>query len=151
MPFDAARARLVAEARTWRGTPYHNQADLKGVGADCGMILVRIFVDLGFFDPFDPRPYSSDWHLHRSEERYLGFVNERFVEVPAPLPGDIIVFRYGRCYSHGGLVTKADPLTLVHAFQPAGVVIEEEISRNAQLSAPARRPRFFSIFPAEST
>ena len=26
---------IVAAARSWRGTPYHHQASLKGVGSDC--------------------------------------------------------------------------------------------------------------------
>ena len=98
---------MVAEARSWVGTPYHGCADVKGAGVDCGMLLVRVFVDLGLTEPFDPRPYPSDWHLHRSEERYLGFVFERGREVAEPQPGDVAVFRYGRCYSHGGIVTRS--------------------------------------------
>ena len=65
------REKVVAEAKSWIGTPYHNCADVKGVGCDCGMLLVRVFVDLGIVEPFDPRPYAHDWHLHRGEERYL--------------------------------------------------------------------------------
>ena len=41
------------------------------------MLLVRVFVDTGLCPPFDPRPYPVDWHLHRSEERYLGFIFDR--------------------------------------------------------------------------
>ena len=59
---------------------------------------------------------SSDWHLHRGEERYLGFLLARAREVAAPLAGDVILFKYGRCFSHGGIVTRVDPLTIVHAF-----------------------------------
>ncbi len=140
------RAAIVAEARRWIGTPYHNCADLRGVGVDCGMLIVRVFVDTGLCAPFDPRPYPPDWHLHRSDERYLGFVFDRCAEVEEPRPGDILVFRYGRCYSHGGIVTIAAPLTIVHAFWPAGIVIEEELSRNAQLADPARRRRAFSYW-----
>ena len=102
------RASVVREARSWVRTPYHAQADIKGAGVDCGMLLVRVFVDSGLVPPFDPRPYADDWYLHRSEERYLGFIFDRTKEVAAPLPGDVMVFRYGRCYSHGGVVTRAD-------------------------------------------
>jgi len=144
------RERVVAEARKWIGTPYHPCADVRGAGVDCGMILVRVFVDLGLCEPLDPRPYAEDWHLHRSEEKYLGFVECRFKQVAAPRPGDIVVFRYGRCYSHGALVTKADPLTILHAFQPAGVVFEEELARNLQLADPARHRRYFSLWTKEA-
>jgi len=142
----AQRAAVLAEARSWIGTPYHNCADIKGVGVDCGMLLVRVFVDLKLCTPFDPRPYPVDWHLHRSEERYLGFIFDRSAEATEPLPGDVMVFRYGRCYSHGGIVTAAAPLRIVHAYYQARTVIEDEVARNAVLADPARKPRFFSVW-----
>jgi cell wall-associated NlpC family hydrolase len=142
----AQRTAVVAEARAWIGTPYHNCADIKGVGVDCGMLLVRVFVDAGLVAPFDPRPYPIDWHLHRSEERYLGFVFERGREVAAPQPGDVMVLRYGRCYSHGGVVTQTSPLAIVHAFHPARRVLEEEVRQNTVLGDAARQPRFFSFW-----
>jgi cell wall-associated NlpC family hydrolase len=55
------RARVVKEAVGWLGTPYRHQADIKGAGVDCGMLLVRVFVDTGLVAPFDPRPYENDW------------------------------------------------------------------------------------------
>jgi hypothetical protein len=138
------RARIVAEARKWIGTPYHSCADVPGIGVDCGMLLVRVFVDLGLCRPFDPRPYPDDWHLHRSEERYLGFIFEHCTEVRSPMLGDVMVFRYGRTYSHGAIVTQIMPLAIVHAFQPAGVVFEETVENNMVLCHPCRKPRYFS-------
>ena len=142
----AQRAAVVAEARSWIGTPYHNCADIKGAGVDCGMLLVRVFVDTGLCPPFEPRPYPPDWHLHRSEERYLGFVFDRAAEVAAPQAGDLMILRFGRCYSHGGIVTKAERLTIVHAYASSRCVIEEEVGHESPLSDPGRKPRFFSIW-----
>jgi cell wall-associated NlpC family hydrolase len=144
------RDKVVREARSWIGTPYHQQGDVKGAGVDCGMLLVRVFVGTGLCEPFDPRPYADDWYLHRSEEKYLGFVFDRTKEVVAPLPGDVMVFRYGRCYSHGGIVTCAAPLTIVHAYLPARLVIEEDVSSNMALKDPLRKPKFFTFWRAES-
>lgn len=104
------------------------------------MLLVRVFVDAGLVPTFDPRPYPQDWHLHRDDERYLGFVFERATEVEHPQPGDVVVFRYGRAYAHRGIVTATEPLTLVHAFSPAQAVIEEPIMRNPVLAEPGRPP-----------
>jgi cell wall-associated NlpC family hydrolase len=140
------RAAVVAEARKWLGTPYHNCADIKGVGVDCGMLIVRVFVDAGLCAPFDPRPYPPDWHLHRGEEKYLGFVFDRCSEVEKPQPGEVMVLRIGRCYSHGGIVTAATPLTVVHAYFQARRVIEEDITHNSRLSDAERAPRFFSFW-----
>jgi cell wall-associated NlpC family hydrolase len=148
MSFEGFQRRgIVDEARSWVGTPYHQQGDIKGIGVDCGMLLVRVFVDTGLCEPFDPRPYADDWYLHRTEERYLGFIFDRAKEVTNPLPGDVMVFRYGRCYAHGGVVTDASPLTIVHAFQPALVVLEEEVARSPALCTTA--PRFFSLWAKE--
>jgi NlpC/P60 family putative phage cell wall peptidase len=141
-----ARARVVATAREWIGTPYHHMADVMGAGCDCAMLLVRVYCDLGLVAPFDPRPYTRDWHLHRSEERYLGFLLERARVVAQPQAADVILFRYGRCFSHGGIVTTADPLTIVHAFAPAGRVIEEALSHNAELLARVGQARFASYW-----
>ncbi len=141
------RARVVAEARTWIGTPYHNCADVKGAGVDCAMLLVRAFVDCGLMSPIDPRPYPPDWHLHRDEERYLSYVIERFTEVDHPLIGDIVLFRYGRCFSHGAIVSKISPLAIIHAFHPARCVLEEPLATNPALADPKRARRCFSLWP----
>lgn len=140
------RAAVVASARSWIGTPYHHMADIKGVGCDCAMLLVRVYCDLGLVEPFDPRPYVRDWHLHCGEERYLGLLLARAREVESPLPGDVILFQYGRCFSHGGIVTRPDPMTIVHAFHPARVVLEEEVARNAEVASRLPRARFASLW-----
>ena len=125
------RSAVVAAARSWLGTPYHHAADVKGPkgGVDCAMLLVRVYVDLGLVEPFDPRPYTRDWMLHRSEERYLGFLLARAPEVETPGPGDVTLFKVGRCYAHGGIVTNPEPLTIVHAFASARFVVEDIVSR----------------------
>ncbi len=146
----AARAAVVAAARSWIGTPYHHAADLKGVGVDCAMLLVRVYCDLGLVDPFDPRPYTRDWMLHRDEERYLGFILARTRLVDAPGLGDVILFKIGRCFAHGGIVTMTAPLTICHAFSPAGYVIEDEIARSAQLAERLCSAKFASYWQSPS-
>jgi len=142
----AARAAVVNEARRWLGTPYHDGADIRGAGVDCGMLIVRVFVDLGLVPPFDPRPYPPDWMLHRADEKYLHWLNETCGEVESPQPGDIAIFRFGRCYGHGGIITSSAPLALVHSYTAAREVIEEGFAQNPELTRPARKARFFSIW-----
>jgi NlpC/P60 family putative phage cell wall peptidase len=146
LPTADQRAAVVAEARSWLGTPYHHAADVKGAGVDCAMLLVRVFCDLGLVPPFDPRPYTRDWFLHRSEERYLGALLARAREVRAPGLGDIVLFRMGRCFAHGGIVIKAEPLTIIHAFAPARCVLEDEIRRSAELTARLKAAKFVSYW-----
>lgn len=122
------RAAVVKEALAWVGTPYRHQADIKSVGCDCGMLLVRVFVDLQLAPPFDPRPYADDWYLHRTEEKYLGFVADRTAQVELPLFGDVVVFRHGRTFSHGGIVLSWP--YIVHASAPAGCVLVENVEQS---------------------
>lgn len=60
----------------------------------------------------------------------------------------MMLFRYGRCYSHGGIVVASDPLTIVHAFHPAGCVLEEIIGQNAELNERSGDALFASYFNA---
>jgi len=108
------RHRLVAEALTWERTPYYNLGDTKGVGVDCCMLLVRSLIDAGIVEPFDPRPYPTQWHLHNDEERYLAWMNLCGVEVEEPQIGDVVVWRFGRCFSHSAFLVS--PGVVVHAL-----------------------------------
>lgn len=116
------RRAVVAEALSWVGTPYHNGGDIKQVGVDCGMLLVRVFVDTGFVEPFDPRPYPAQWHLHQFAERYLHWIETFGQKVPGPdegrvpFPGDVVMFKYGHTYAHGSIVIEW-PM-IVHAMGP---------------------------------
>ena len=127
------RDMVVEEARSWIGTPYHHHAAVRGAGVDCGMLLVEVYSSTGLIERFDPGPYPPDWHMHRSEERYLTLVMERARPVTSPLPGDIVMLRYGRAFSHGGIVTKSNPLTAVHAFYRYGKVVEEDWTMSMEL------------------
>lgn len=120
------REAIVQEARSWCGTPFHHEAALKGVGVDCAQLLRAVLVELGEqIRPTDH--YPQDWHLHRSEERFMEFVLEYCFEIPEGdlLPGDILLWRIGRCFSHGAyFIGKGE---VVHA------VLSEQKVRVARL------------------
>ena len=140
------RALIVTEARSWLGTPYHHAADVKGAGVDCAMLLVRVFCDLGLVPPFDPRPYTRDWFLHRSEERYLVALLAHAREVCAPGLGDIVLFRMGRCFGHGGIVSRLEPLSLIHAFAGTRCVVEDSIENNHELGGRMKAAKIVSYW-----
>lgn len=140
-PTDALRAAVVTEAESWLGTPYHHRARVKGAGVDCAQILIGVYGNVGLVDPFDTDDYPMDWMLHRDEERYLGWVERYAGRVDAPLPGDIAVWRFGRCFSHGAIVTGWP--NIIHAYRPERMVTRGEATHPA-LSA--REVRFYSLF-----
>ena len=146
------RARVVAAARAWIGTPYHMNARIRGVGVDCGQVIIAAFADAGLVEPFDTGHSPIDFHLNRREERYVEFVTRHLTEFPGPpAPGDVIMFHFGHSYSHGAIVVASEPLTVVHAMIRVGEVIEERLTRHSEVMAdrPGRKPpRFFTRWPA---
>jgi cell wall-associated NlpC family hydrolase len=120
------RKAVVDEALSWLGTPYHHQGFIKGAGVDCGFLLIKAFHECGLIPWIDPRPYPKDWHLHRSAEKYLGWVEQYTKRLPdgtIPKPGDIILYRWGRCVSHGALVV--DYPKVIHAYLGQGVLLAD--------------------------
>lgn len=112
------------------------------------MLLVRVYADLGLIEPFDPRPYTRDWFLHRSEEKYLGHLFDRAHEVREPGLGDVAVFRIGRLFAHAGIVSRLEPLAVIHAFAPARVVIEDFVGAG-ELKEKLKTAKFASFWEAE--
>jgi len=112
-------AAVAAEAREWLGTPYHHAGRVKGPqgGVDCGMLLIEVYSRAEIVPVFDPGFYTSDWYFHRDEEQYLGWIARYCDRIDAPEVGDIVLYRFGRTASHGGIVI--EPGYLLHAYRPA--------------------------------
>jgi NlpC/P60 family putative phage cell wall peptidase len=141
---DPRRRAVVQEAESWIGTPFHHAARVKGAGVDCLMLLAEVYERAGITGPIEPPFYVPDWHLHRDAERYSeGLLHYARAISGPPLPGDIALFRFGRTFSHGAIVTEWP--CLIHAYWNIGVV-----RGNAALHPLAGRPvRFFSPFSSQ--
>lgn len=117
-----ARRRVLEAALAWVGTPYHHHGRVKGVGVDCVHLLCAAYEEAGVMPPFDPGNYPRDWHQHRSEERYLnGLLQAGARQVDEPLPGDVLLWRFGRTYSHAGIYLGQGQA--VHACVGVGVIV----------------------------
>jgi cell wall-associated NlpC family hydrolase len=138
---DHGRAAVVAAARTWLGTPYHHMGRVKGAGVDCLMLLAEVYAAAGIVPHISIPFYPPDWNLHRDAERYLeGVIHYAHEVAGPPEPGDVALFKFGRCFAHGAIVV-AWP-ALIHAFVRVGVV-EADATRGALEGRPVR---FFSPF-----
>lgn len=129
---DVQRAAVVAEALTWMGTRWIHQARIKGAGVDCGQLLAAVYEAAGVIQHTEVEPYPQTWALHRGEERFLSYVERMSSKVTrAPLPGDIVLFRWGRCLSHAGIVIEWP--VIVHAYVGAGRVTKDSVVDNLEL------------------
>lgn len=116
------RDKIVKEALSWIGTPYHARANIKGVGVDCGQILIEVFGNVGIIDKFDTGYYPIDFAMHSNEENYFKFVEKYAKKVDNPQNGDIVLYRFGRLISHSGIIVDVENKTIVHALVGAGMV-----------------------------
>ena len=143
------RQRIVEEAKSWIGTPYVSNAMIKGKrgGTDCAMFLVAVYGDLGLIPKeFDPRPYPAQWHVHRSEERYLSHVLQFVKEIEGPpKPGDLAMFKIGKVFAHGAIVENWP--RVIHAVGDA-MVLPEDISKSiiGKRALALVPQRFFSLW-----
>ena len=136
-------ARVIAAARTWLGTPYHDQASLRGVGCDCLGLARGIWREVVGPEPFPIPPYSRDWGETGPVEILAEGARRMMIEVsPADAPpGALLLFRMrpGAIAKHVGILT--GPATFLHAYERLGV-IEEPLT-----SIWRRRIAFAFLFP----
>ncbi len=135
-----SRLAVVAEATSWLNTPYHPHGRIKGVGVDCAMLLAEVYERAGVITRVDPGYYSPQFGMHRSEEVFESFVLRYGVETAEPQAGDCVLFKYGRCYSHGGVMVSATKL--VHAVLRTRMVCYGDL---AEAELGERERRFYSV------
>ncbi|MDZ7629686.1 MAG: NlpC/P60 family protein [Parvularculaceae bacterium] len=126
------RARVVAVARGWLGTPYVHQASARGQGTDCLGLIRGVYAELHGQEPEAPPPYTPDWNETRSaEEPLLSAARRHLAEAVAcgrVKPAQVLIFRVVTTgpAKHCGIAAGEDHF--IHAY--AGrTVVESWLSR----------------------
>ena len=136
--------RVIAAARGWLGTPYHDQASLQGVGCDCLGLARGVWREMVGDEPFPIPPYSRDWGETGSREVLADGARRMMIELPAADagPGALVLFRMrpGAIAKHVGILSAPD--RFIHAYERLGV-IEEPLT-----FAWRRRIAFAFLFPS---
>ncbi|MCC0012897.1 MAG: C40 family peptidase [Rhodobiaceae bacterium] len=119
------RERIVAEAKSWLGTPYHHRASRKGAGADCLGLLRGVWRACIGDEPLAVPPYTGSWADAGGGEPLLIAARSALIECRSDAilrPGDVIVFRVGpaNVAKHAGIAIAPD--RMIHAWEAAGVV-----------------------------
>ena len=137
---------VMAAARRWLGTPYHDQASLRGVGCDCLGLARGIWRDVVGAEPQPIPPYSRDWGETGVREVLAEGARAMMTEISIAEigPGALVLFRMAprAIARHVGILTAPD--SFIHAYDRLGV-IEEELT-----TAWSRRIAFAFRFPASN-
>lgn len=143
MTEEEQREAVIVAARSWLGTPFHDDAEVKGAGIDCAHFLAVCFAEAGLIPPQKIAPYNPTWFLHSDVPIFENYV-KRFshqIEGP-PKRADIVLYKLGRLYAHGAIVIDW-PTTIIHSFKLFGFVAETS-SDEGDLRTRARR--FYSYW-----
>ena len=117
------RSLIVAEARSWTGTPYRHQASLKGVGCDCLGLVRGVWRAIYGSEPEATPAYAPDWAEAGGEERLAAAARRRLVEI-APTevePGDVLLFRWRAYLPAKHAAIRSEPGRMIHAYDGAAV------------------------------
>lgn len=144
---EAQRDAVDAAVRSWIGTPFHDCAQVKGAGVDCGMLLRAVYTEAGTVENFDISPYSAQHFLHRNDEHYLGYVLQFTHEIPLERVrhGDIVLYRIGNCFAHGAVVIRPGWPNIVHAHAASRVVRRAQ-GNAIHLGIPIRDVKYFTLW-----
>lgn len=140
-----ARDRVNEVTLSWCGTPYHDHGEVKGAGTDCAKLLKCVYVEAGVMEPFDIGHYAPQHFLHQDEEQYLSYVMPRSREITQDEArhGDMVLYKVGKVYAHGGIIVKPGWPHIVHAHYAARCVLQGN-GNHPHLGTPVLGMRFFT-------
>lgn len=136
MPSFITREQVVAEAREWIGTPWHHQASVKGIGCDCIGLEVGVGELLSM-------PLAAKWKLDVRFRNYgklplpgplIESCDEYMDEIPVAQAGlgDVLLLTMLVDPMHFGIVSRLEPMYMIHAYEPAGEVVEQIVDAKWQ-------------------
>jgi len=117
-----ARARILAEAHSWIGTPYRHQASVKGAGCDCLGLVRGVWRALYAEEPEALPPYTPDWAEARGEETLRDAAARHLTPVADAAPGDVLLFRMAPDAPMKHAAILAENERLIHAYWGRAVV-----------------------------
>ncbi len=119
-----SRRAILAEARTWHGTPYQHQASVKGAGCDCLGFVRGVWRAIYGSEPEAAPPYTPDWaEAHGAETLYAAARRSlREIALEAMRPGDVLLFRMrgDAPMKHAAILDEED--RILHAYWGRAVV-----------------------------
>ncbi|KZL09812.1 NlpC/P60 family protein [Pseudovibrio sp. Ad26] len=119
--------RIISAARRWIGTPYHDQASVRGVGCDCLGLIRGVWREVIGGEPTDIPPYTRDWGEVGDVELLAEGASKWLQSVPLKdiKPGCILLFRMKdtAIAKHCGIMS--DARHFIHAYERVGVIEQQ--------------------------
>lgn len=117
-----SRHAVLAEARSWIGTPYQHQASAKGAGCDCLGLVRGVWRALYGAEPELAPAYTPDWAERHGAETLLEAARRHMQAKNAMQPGDVLLFRMlaNAPAKHAAILDEGEHI--IHAYWGRAVV-----------------------------
>lgn len=138
MIYDWSRGAVVAEARSWLGTPYGAQKSLKGVRVDCIGLIGGVARELGMPSglAWAADPDMKGYGATPDPEKLQAAVAKYLLPIPRIAQaglGDILLMRWEDDPGHFAIITDLSPLTILHAYSAArgrGLTVSGQVAEH---------------------
>lgn len=139
------RAAIVAEARSWIGTPYRRNGRIKGVGSNCAQFLFGVALGAKVLpaDSPEPRWFTEQFAVHEKDERLADYIKAyggREITESKVGPGDIVLYQTGLSHGHAAIVI--DWPEVVHTMPLLGC----QLGRAGDGILGAKSRRYFTLW-----
>jgi NlpC/P60 family putative phage cell wall peptidase len=122
---------IAAEARSWVGTPWHHQASLRGIGADCIGLVVGVAAACGVKEAaiYRSDPLSRGYGREPVPEMLLGLADKFLdrIAIESARLGDVLLFNVRQVPMHFGIISREAPRYIVHSYITVDKVAENRL------------------------
>lgn len=131
------KQRVLLEARTWVGTSFRHQGRAKKTfehpgGVDCIGLLVGVARELQLRDEAGKLLHDYDMPNYSRigiGERLIETLEKHFYKTDSIAPSNVLLFAFAGQPQHLGIIGEdKDGLTLIHAYDSNGKVVEHGLS-----------------------
>jgi len=117
------RTQLSDTVRLWKnlGVRYEHRGASRN-GCDCTGLIIGALREMGYLKNYKLRSYPPDWNLHAKADNYIVDELSKFGdEIAKPDIGDLVLFYFGRCVAHVGVIIENN--LFVHCHRKSKKVV----------------------------
>lgn len=129
------RKRIIQEAKTWVGTPFHLHGRLKNIGCDCVGLLIGVAKELNLLSRQNqglPHFDTLDYHPRESSKLLEQMLKLHLCEKTNLQIADVVMLQYDSIPGHIGVVSQNSEglLSIVHANMRFKKVVEHTLDES---------------------
>lgn len=108
--------------------PYEHRGMTRN-GCDCSGLVIGVLREMGYLTNYSLRSYPPDWNLHSGAGNYIVQELKKFANrTDKPTIGDIVVFHFGRCVAHVGVIVEHG--LFIHCFKTSKTCIVSSLNNS---------------------